>query len=99
MNKIISVMFFMTLWSASANAANKSEREAFYTALSNMSSDLAIQTFTLDELLTDRCGKAPSIQYLKTTVMSSTMPLSLALKSGNITEAKAHLSSITCEKQ
>ena len=99
MKKISLVLYLVTLLSASANATDESGKGAFYLALSNMSNTTATSTFLIDELLAARCGVAPSINYLKSAaVIESETFISIALRNGNLVEARARLSSIPCEK-
>ncbi len=99
MKKIISILCLSILLSVSANAADEAGRVPFYLALSHWSLDMAGNMFILDELLTTRCGVAPSIEYLKMQAYGDNRAsVNMALKDGNIAEAKARLSSIPCEK-
>ncbi len=76
-----------------------SDRGAFYLYLSSVSNNLATYTFMLEQSIELRCGKTPSIDYLKEAAISNQTEISLALKAGNYEKAKNLLLSIPCEQR
>ena len=91
---ICSAVIFMS--ATTVNAAIEA-KALYYQSMSSMSHNHATYTFVLDELLTARCGKAPSINYLG-TLSDRELLISIALKDGNITEARSLIASIPCGK-
>ncbi len=82
--------------SIAAMPDDEAKKPPFYLALANMSRDGAQYTFMLDQMLAARCGKAPSIDYLKKVSQSQILVLQ-ALAAGKSDDAKSVLASIPCE--
>lgn len=99
--KRLFVLFMCALSFPVLSVANEtmSARGAFYAAVSAGSYNLATYTFMLEQSLEFRCGKTPSVDYLKEAAIASQLDISLALKAGNYERAKQLLSSIPCEQQ
>jgi len=74
------------------------ERPAFYQALMKISSSEARQTFMVDQLLAERCGKPQTLTALKDAVSSSDLFVLRSLKAGDISAARAALSNLQCER-
>lgn len=96
-SKIALIVGLVTVVSAiAAPPDDEAKKPQFYLALASMSPDGAQYTFMLDQVLTARCGKAPSIEYLKKASQSQILVLQ-ALAAGKSDEAKRILALIPCE--
>jgi hypothetical protein len=100
--KNIILSFFVTLIFIESSAAYANDEEMrgyYYQSLSVTSPGIAIEVFLTDEILSARCGVAPSLNYLKEVATSKNFFfVQVALRKGNINDAKSRIASLPCEK-
>jgi hypothetical protein len=82
-------------------AAEDTERNAYFQALTTISPDVAAYSFVIEQYLDAKCHRPQSMEHMKLVLKrddANALPVILALKAGDTNKAKAIIERLPCEQ-